>query len=217
MKKIFLNFIVLSLALILTACSSSPPDESAAQVPDNTREFVIAPEVALIIGTVRLDETNYAIDAAQAKELLPLWKALRSLSKSETTATAEVEAIVKQIQSTMTANQMDAIKSMGLSIQDLNVVSEILGLENTGFGSDDMDPELLATLQAARESGEARPEGGFGGQGLGGGQGPGRAEGLDPAARETAIAARGGTRGANLTINENLLNAIIEFLDGKNN
>ncbi len=217
MKKTISIFLMLVLTLILTACSNSTPDDSTSQASNKSNEPDLAPEMVLIIGTVKLEETEYAIEAAQAKELLPLWKALRSLSKSETTATAEVEAIIKQIQGTMTANQWDTIKDMALTVQDLNAVSEILGFENTGFGRDDMDPELLATLQAARESGEARPERGFGGQELGGGQGPGRAEGLDPAARETAIAARGGTRGVNLALNENILNAIIEFLDGKIN
>lgn len=37
----------------------------------------------------------------------------------------------------------------------------------------------------------------------------------DPPARETAMADRSGTRGANIALNTNLLNAIIDFLEAK--
>ena len=210
MKKNILMLSILSLALILTACSNSASEETVPEASNETGEFVIAPEAELMIGTVRLEETDYAITASQASELLPLWKALRSLSDSDIAATAEMEAIINQILDTMTEDQMISIKEMALTMQDLIALTEILGIEGTGFGRGNLDPEM----EAARESGEGRPLG-VGGQGLGGGQGPGSAEGIDPAARETAIAERGGSRGANLALNENFLGAIIKFLEEK--
>ena len=172
------------------------------------------PEMALMIGTVKLDETEYAIDAEQAAKFLPLWKALRSLSESETAATAEVEAIINQINDTMTSEQLDTIAAMELTMEDFSDLSAALGIESFGFGGGNMDPEMQATMQAARESGEDPPQGFGRGQGFGGGQGPGGGE-VDPAARETAIAERGGSRGANLALNTTLLEAIIEFLKAK--
>ena len=216
MKKNILILTTLIFSLILPACGNSTPDENELVVSNEIREFVLAPEVELIIGTVRLEETDIAISASQASELLPLWKALRSLSNSETAAVAEVEAIINQILDAMTKDQMIAIKKMALTMQDLNALAETLGIEGVGFGRGNLDPETQATIQAARESGEARPQG-LGGQGLGGGQGSGRADGLDPAARETAIAERGGSRGANLALNDNFLDAIIKFIEEKIN
>ncbi len=219
MKKNILFLILILLIAFVAACNSSTEEPASAADADGAPpEFELAPEMALMMGTVRLDETEYAIDAAQAAELLPLWKALRSLSESETAATAEAEALVNQIQETMTAEQMDAIAAMNLSMQDLAAIQETLGIEggSGGFGGGgEVDPELQATRQAARESGEAPPGGGLG---PGGGQGRGGSvEGaeMDPAARETAMAERGGTRGANIALNTNFLNAIIEFLAAK--
>jgi hypothetical protein len=83
-----------------------------------------------------------------------------------------------------------------------------------------MTPEMQATREAMRESGELqRPGGGeFPGSGPGGGQGPGGGFGgteMDPEARATAMAEGGGVRGARSGINTTFLDAIIEYLEGK--
>jgi hypothetical protein len=182
----------------------------------------------LILGTVKLDETDYAVDADQASQLLPLWKALRSLGESDTAAQAEIDAVISQIEDTMTSEQMKAIEAMGLTMQDFASVAQTLGIE-TGFGAGsfgEVNPEMRATAQAMRESGDfpAPPDGaiivGPGGDGTGGGFGPGGGQGfggqdLSPEARQTAIAERSGTRGASLGMNTALLDAIIEFLTAK--
>jgi hypothetical protein len=215
MKKYIYIFISLLIIGTLAACSGSTAEESktTTQTDSETQQLSLPPEVILMLGTVKLDETEYAIAAAQAEELLPLWKALRSLSESETAATAEVEALIKQINTTMTAEQLDVIAAMELSLQDFGTVAETLGIE-LGFSGGNVDPEMRATMQAARESGERPADGPGGGLGLGGGQGRGDGE-IDPAARETAIAERGGSRGARLTLDTNFLNALIEFLEVK--
>jgi hypothetical protein len=176
-------------------------------------------EMVLILGTVKLDETDFAVDAEQAAALRPLWKALRSIGESETAAQAEVDALISQIEDTMTPEQINAIEAMELSMQDMGSVAELLGIEMGGFGAGgfgEMTPEMQATRQAMRESGEFPGPGS--GMGPGGGQGPGGGFGgaeMDPDARATAIAERGGIRGARSGINSFLLDAIIEFLEGK--
>ena len=171
---------------------------------------------ALALGIFELEKTDYPISREQAGELMPLWKAARSLSESETSAAAELEAVMTQIQGTMSAEQVQAITDMQLTFQDMSEIAQELGLEIGSGGGQfgNMSPEMQATVQAARESGQRpggmppsgmAPSGGFGG-----GSGPG-AE-LDPAARETAMAERGGAPGANLGLNPALLDAVIEFL-----
>jgi len=210
--KKLLILTLLTLVLILSACGGSASEVDTTQSGDEVREFSMPPEMTLMLGTVKLDETEYAIDSSQAAELLPLWKALRSLSESETAATAEVEAIINQIEEAMTSDQISAISDMELSAGDMMAVQEQLGIEGS-FGSfGDISPEMQSTMQAARESGQA-PAQGFG---PGGGQGPGGGDmQMDPTARETAMAERGGTRGANMALNTTFLNAIIEFLENK--
>jgi len=202
--------------------SNAPADANQAAAAEGVQERLAEGEMSLsmklTLGTFKLDETDYAVDAEQAASLLPLWKALRSLSESQTAATEELQAILNQIQDSMTPEQIAAIEGMGLTGEDMSAIFQELGLEFGGgegrFGN--LTPEQQATMQAARESGEF-PGGGIPGSGLGQGRGGGNPGevGLSPEARETAVAERGGTRGANLGLNPALLEAIITFLQGK--
>jgi hypothetical protein len=230
MKKTILTLTLFLFVLVLTACNSSTSeataeDDAGNAAPEGEREFTMPTEMQLMLGTVKLDETEYAVDAEQASELLPLWKALRSLSESETAAQTELEALINQIAETMTPEQAEAIESMELSMQDMNTVMEALGIESNFGGFGEMDEEMKATMEAARESGEA-PAGGPPGGGMGpeGGMGPGEGMGpggefggaeMDPTARETAMAERGGARGAGVGVNTAFLDALIEFLEAK--
>ena len=168
-RKIPLTLLI--FALLLTACGGSASEANPAQRGDVQGEFSLSRELTMLISTVKLDETEYSIDSTQAMELLPLWKAFKSLSESDTAASVEVEALVNQIEETMTGGQMEAITAMQLSIEDVAAVQEQLGIEG-GFG--DMTPEMQATVQAARQSGERGPGSGPGGGVPGGGPGGGQ-------------------------------------------
>ncbi|MBL7163788.1 MAG: hypothetical protein ISS57_14400 [Anaerolineales bacterium] len=209
MNKNILTLTIISFVLILTACGNTTPEAGESSEPE-IQDFSMPLEMQLMIGTVNLDETDFAIDAAQAAELLPYWKALRSLSESETAASEEIEAVVNQIQASMNSEQIETIKAMGLSMGDLSDLREALGIEG-GFGSfGDLSPEMGATMEAARESGQG-PGGGI----PGAGQEPGGGQEISPEARQTAIAERGGGRGAGIGLNTAFLNGIIEFLEAK--
>jgi hypothetical protein len=222
MKKTYIILLPLLLVLILAACGGAASEGNATTRNTDTspQNFETPIEMQLMLGTVKLDETEYSIGSEQASELLPLWKALRSLVSSDTAAQAEVDAVISAIQDGMTAEQMAAIEAMGLTMQNFAEVADTLGIE-TGSGGrfGEMTPEMQATMQAARESGEGPPEGFGGGQGLGGGQGSGGGfggdTGITPEMRETAMAARGGTLGRGFGINTALLDAVIAFLEAK--
>ncbi len=210
MKKTILTLLSLLFILILAACGSTAADEMSASASTGESavdERTTPLSLQLMLGTVRLEETGSAVDAEQASDLLPLWKALRSLNESGTAAQVEMDALVSQIGDSMTAAQMNAIIALELAMQDFAAVAETLGIEAGGFGGrmGEMTPEMQATREAAQASGE----------GPGGGQGFGGGIGMDPAARETAMAERGGTRGAGFGINTALLDALIEFLETK--
>ena len=108
----------------------------------------------LALGTVQLDESDLAVDEAQAAELLPLWQALQSLSASDTTADIELQAVVKQVNKSMTAEQIAAIAGMKLSEDKVAELLESGELAFGGFG---------------RGSGEGGSGGGLRGGGPGGG------------------------------------------------
>jgi len=159
-------------------------------------------------GTLLLEDTENAVDPAQAAELLPLWKAAKSLSESDTVAEVEMEAIFNQIQDTMSPDQLSAISEMQFTGDDMAQLLEDLGI-SFGFGGggfENLTPEMQATAEAARASGEGFPGGGFpgagfpgGGQGPGGGLGPGGGAGFDPgnltAEQQATMEARRAERG----------------------
>jgi hypothetical protein len=202
-----------------SAGSASPDVQQENQSePPEPRQMPRATQLAL--GIIALDNTGHPVDASQAAEMLLFWKALRSLSESETAATAEIEGLVSQIQGTLTEEQINLIDSLDLNFQEMGDMLQEMGIEFGGGRLGNADPEMQATIQAARKSGQAS-EGGFG-PGAGGGFGPGGGpgggtggEGLSPEARQTAIAERGGIPGANLGINPDLLEAVIIYLEGK--
>lgn len=210
MKKFLILFSFVMLGLGLVACGGtaenvetavSESNTSAVEVAANTQTSgggeglnedyadAVSVQTQLILGSLSLADTDLAIDEAQANELLPLWQAMQALGESSTTATAETNAVLKQIQGEMSAEQIVAIVDMQLTSEDTQtILQESGGFRGRGGAADG-------------EAGQA-PEGrqGFGGGGglpgggPGGGQGPGGLGGgeIDPSARETRIAERFG-------------------------
>ncbi len=105
-----------SLALIagalLSGCSSATGTASASS------GLTTASKLAL--GTLKLEGSSNAVTADEAKQLLTLWQGYQSLTSSDTTAQVELDALVKQIQSSMSAAQTSAIQAMDLTDQSLN-------------------------------------------------------------------------------------------------
>lgn len=199
--------------------AGTQPEDQTTPEPGFNREMPQA--MTLALGTFKLEESGYPVNADQAAEMLVLWKAVRSLSESDTTAVEEMDALFNQIQAVFSPEQLAEIEEMEISFQDMRAVAEQMGIE-LGFGGGrfgDLTPEQQATIEAARESGQF-PRGGFGGGFPGGGpgggfgSGPGGA-GLSPEQRETAIAERGGFPRISLGLPQLLLEALIEFLEGK--
>lgn len=234
MKKniLWISLMIMSL-FVLTACGTSVQadiDQAVEQVseavelqaaPDQNLEREMPQSLQLALGIFALEDTSHPITPEQAAELLTLWKAARSLNQSETVAAEELQAVVRQIRDIMTPEQLDLVISMDLSFEDMGPIADKLGLDFGMTGRlGEMTPEMQATMQAMRESGQA-PEGGFGGgSGFGGGPGGGGSgggsfggeTGLSPEQRATAIAERDDSRQVGLGVPVQLLDAIIEFL-----
>ena len=235
MKKYTLMIATLSLllVLILSACSSTPEqavqagvkdtDSANSATLDDSYENAMPISTQLMLGTLKLEGTELGVDPSQAAELLVLWKAARSLSESDNVATAEMDAIFKQIQDAMTAEQIDAIAAMQVTREDMNQLAQDLGL-SFGLGAggfENMTPEMQATAQAARESGQS-PGGGVPGAGGGFGRGgglpggeAGGAEQLSPEQRTALQAERSerGNIGARFTLV--LVDPLIELLEAR--
>jgi hypothetical protein len=226
MRKIILISSGLFLLLGLSACSSSASARSSTQTAGGNSnseaaltsqnknllstdyDNALPVETQLIIGTFKLEDTQNAVDAATAKELLPLWQAVQTLGNSDTTSSIEMDALYKQIQETMTPDQIAAIAAMHLTRQDISQVTQAMGLSFPGGGN--FTPEQRATAQAARQRGQDSRGGGFPGGEFFGGGGPGGG-GFNPQQRSTAVPGQS----SNTRTNTVFLDAIIKLMQSK--
>jgi hypothetical protein len=142
MRRLFFLSYLLVLSLAVSACGGKAPDSASAQadqtqgngLPGFGNQDPNAPlplASALAVGTIKLDSTDQAITPDEAKQLIPLWQGLQSLMSSDTTAQAEIQGVIDQIQSTMTAEQVSAIKAMNLTGSD---EASVFGQGGFAFG-----------------------------------------------------------------------------------
>jgi len=176
-------YVIIALAVIgamLTGCggeaSSSTTSESGS-VPVATAgaytstvlatgyENALSANSQLALGTLRLEGTGNAVTPAQAKTLLPLWQVIQNgVLQSD----AEMNAVLKQIEGTMTAEQLAAIAAMQLTTEDVMAYAQESGLQSPGAitGTMPMGSQPGAGGMAAPPAGgSAQGQGGPGGFG----------------------------------------------------
>jgi len=241
MKRIIKVGVLLTVLLILTACGADEPaatngeeiapsaesyeaaesegsteEESQPRSRDELRadfaDNALQPASQLIVGTLMLEDTEYAVDAELAPYLVPYWKVYRSLLESDTTAPEELAALIDEIQEVMDADQVNYIASLELTQEDLMVFMNESGI------MEDMRPEGIEEGDGTRPG---RPDGMPEGTGPGGGQGGqgGGMDGMDPEVMATMQAEReaagggGGTAGNRMITP--LIEALIELLESK--
>jgi len=162
MKKWMFVTIVISLVLALTACASTQ-NTTATATASNTLSL----EGQLLVGTFKLENTSLAISSAQANNLLPLWETLQSLASSNTAASQEVDAVVSQIESTMSSQQVSSITAMKLTQQDLTATAIDTGTASTTASS----ASTVKTSAVQLQAGAGAPAGGNPPSDMGGGMG----------------------------------------------
>lgn len=212
MKKITLTVFTI-LILTLTACGSPSVGADPASVTQNGAQTDALPVTTqLIVGTLKLDETENAVTAEQAAELLPLWQTLQVLSDSDTAADQETQALIAQIQETMTSEQMQAITDMSLTRADMVSIMQEQGMamgnsqsnrgssSNTGggFGPGAGGPPDEIPMPG----GGGFPGGGFGGQG-------------QNLSQEQIATAQASRQANGNIVPPMLINAVIEYLQEK--
>jgi hypothetical protein len=155
----------LILALALAGCGGGEAAETsgaeASSALDTSYEDALALRNQLALGTLRLEETGWPVTADQAPGLLLLWQALRGTMGSGASAPAELDALIEQIEGSLTAEQLAAIGAMRLTQADLQAWAQSQGLstgQGAGMGSgqpgggQSLSPEERATRQAEREA-----------------------------------------------------------------
>jgi len=117
--------VILVIGLALTGCGGV---RSAITPAGGSASMQLSDAETLALGTLKLEDTAQAMDAAQAAELLPLWKAAQSLSTSQTISTVEMNALYAQIRGAMTQEQIKAIEAMDFSAAEFTKMESSLGV-----------------------------------------------------------------------------------------
>lgn len=216
MKKTIVSILIFLIAALLVGCTTTQADQSSAVQLNQDYPEALPVLTQLVLGTFSLDDTDLAVTFEQATTLLPLWKAVRSLTSSDTSAAEELSALTVQIQNSLTAEQLQAIAAMQLTREDLQTIMQA---NDISFGSEDRvaGEGFNGNLAPGSELGMG---GGPGGGSLGGipGGGPGGGlgggvENLTPeqgATQQAAREQRAGGGGFSF-----LYDALIDFLETK--
>ena len=195
-KTIYVIATLLMIFILLTACSSpanSPSDSNtgdASSVSQNG-EINLTERTKLILGTLKLENTDFKITKEQAAELLPEWKVLRNLLASDSASQVEIDALQNQIKGTLTAEQLEWIDNLSYTNEGYQIILKELLPEGIAFGGNGSLTQ--AEMEARRSTmvasnGGSLPEGftgnrdGAGGGAVGGFQGGGPAGNFVPGA-----------------------------------
>ncbi len=159
MKVWHIGLVLILAATVLMGCGGgqatpAPADEEVSdayisEALDTSYADALSASSQLVLGTLRLEGTENAVTPEQAVAMLPLWQALQG----GVTAQAEVNAVLKQIEGTMTQEQLATIAEMQLTQEDMRAWMEEQGV-GIGRGSpgagggQDVSPEVRATRQA---------------------------------------------------------------------
>lgn len=168
MKVWYIGLMLVVVAGVLAGCgggqaTSAPADTAGSEtytseVLDTSYSDALNVSNQLALGTIQLEGTEDAVTPEQAATLLPLWQALQG----GVTAQAEVNAVLKQVEGTMTPEQLEAVAAMQLTQEDMQAWMQEQGLGmGGGFPGAGEDPDARATRQA-EFGGEGMPPGGEG-------------------------------------------------------
>ncbi len=176
-KKPFQTVIMFCLVLSMAACSSTKTTTGTRTTTTTGSQTTAAStesslQEKLAAGTLSLEGTDNAVTAEQAKQLLPLWKAVKVLASSDTISNDEKQALYDQIQGTMNANQVQAITQMSLGMPEISALATKLGIDmsSASTSSNGMtEEERAAQIKSAQSSSSSSSSGGGFGGGPGGG------------------------------------------------
>lgn len=205
MNKTFSYTILIGILLSLVACGGNGGQDVS--------EVTLPIETQLVVGTFKLEDTELAVTAEQAGNLLMFWQVYVDLGESDTAAQAEIDALVEQVQETMTAQQVETILSMQITQQDVVALVMEQGDSATNPGG-----QAGAGSAAGGASGFAPPDGGMemggGSPPDGGMMGGGEVGTTQPSDADQQVEAPGGEMPAGmLGVPSALLDALIQLLE----
>ena len=146
-KKTAIISIFLVLVFILSACSSTATTNSVSTSQQITSSSLTL-QNKLGLGILKLEGTSLAVTADQANTLLPLWKAVKSLSSSSLTSATEMTALYQQIEDGLTTAQVQAIQKLSLTQTQLNTLIQQNSLTSKNSSSSSSSASSSAQSQS---------------------------------------------------------------------
>ena len=163
------------------AAATAEPSQTASGSTslDTSYANAVSVEMQLLLGTIKLGDTDQALSQEQAASLLPLWDSLRAASPSarpgqpgqgqnnqqlDSATQAKIDDLVKQIQAVMTPAQIKTIAAMHITQES---VFNLMKTEGINMGG----PQNGGGAQPGQGTPPAGGNGGNGGQPPAGGNG----------------------------------------------
>jgi hypothetical protein len=176
-KNLFRSSLILAVILSLAACSSLQLPWNAGSASSSGSGVSgggLSTDTKLASGILKLEKTDLAVKPEQARQLVFLWKAARTLASSDTTSTQEMAALYRQIKETLTAEQAAAIDQMNLTSEDVTALVKELSTQVAAVPAGQANPQAQQQRSAsgATSTTRAQGQGGFPG-GIPGGMMPG--------------------------------------------
>ncbi len=165
-------FVGLMVVGLLAGCgaAAAPTEEtpSAAYVSAHLAtdyEGALDAQSQLVLGMLRLEETPLALTADQARTLLPLWRALQA---GTFTDNAEANAALAHIEGVLTAEQIEAVARMRLTVEDRRAWAGEHGIQAGPLGAEGTPGAVRSFGGEQGGEGPAMPGAGFGAADAGG-------------------------------------------------
>jgi hypothetical protein len=154
-----------------TNTADADPNRSQEQ----SQEMVqLSSQMRLILGNMSLGDSDLKLTQEQAAALIPLWKVMKTLLTSDTAAGAEIEALLNQIQSVLSPEQLDWVNNYSITkeaYQDILTKYVPEEFQNSGTLMTEEEREARRATAIAANGGTIPQElqGSGGGRGMGGG------------------------------------------------
>ena len=108
--------------------SDSPPEKTREELRADFADNALPPASQLVVGTLMLEDTEYAVESELASYLTPYWKLYKNLLESDNTAQEELNGLIADIQEVMTPDQVNYIAGLELTQEDLMTLAADLGI-----------------------------------------------------------------------------------------
>lgn len=167
MQRLTFTIVLLALAIAsMTACGNeagavegqTAPAQAAAGL-DLSYENALPARNQLLLGTLKLEDSQWPLSATQARALLPLWQGVRGAMNSGASAQAETDALLQQIEAGLLPEQLAAIRGWKLTQVDLQAWARDEGLAvgtgsggSAGTGQPGSGQSLSAEERATRQA-----------------------------------------------------------------